>query len=142
MTGFPYFSPGYIDEQVCPFCAGIHRPGYAVYRLANLGPTAAFSVTLVGVSKYPTGLEVFTCIYNASTVTDVPIMPGKRSRSNFYYGVVGSEPDRKSLIREVVDYIAVARCDDWAAPISNHILALVGTLARSSRAVGQPTAHR
>jgi hypothetical protein len=97
---------------------------------------------LVGVSQDPTGLEVFTVVYDRCTVADVPVMPGKRSRSNVYYGVPGSEPDRESPVRKVVDYIAVTRSRNRTAPLSNEVLALVGTLTGEARARRQPSAGR
>ena len=92
------------------------RPGITPRRLAYLDPTAAFSFTLVGVSQHPSGLEVFTVVYDRCCVAHVPVVTGKRAGSYFHYGVVGSEPHRESPIAKIVDYITIARSDNWATP--------------------------
>lgn len=126
-------------KKVSPLCAVPHWPGLPRYGLANLCPTPTFTVTLVCVRKYASGLELFTCVHDGCTVTDVPFMPGERTRSDTYYGIVGSEPDRESLVRQVVDYLTVTRCDNRTLPVGNEVLALIRTLAGKARARRQPT---
>jgi hypothetical protein len=119
-----------------------HRSGGTARSLANLGPPSTFSLTLVGVRQDVTGLELHTVTHSGGTVTDVPVMPRKRSRVDVYNRIVRPEPDRESLIREIADYVAVTRCNDWTAPIGNQVLALIDSLPCIARARRQPPARR
>jgi hypothetical protein len=119
-----------------------HRSGGTARSLANLGPPSTFSITLVGVRQDPAGLELHTVTHSGGTVTDVPIVPRKRSRVDVYNCIARPEPDRESLVREIVDYVTIARCDDWTAPIGNEVLALIDALPCIARARRQPSAGR